>query len=161
MINDSGKLNWRGLNINRDRKHENLVRELVEDKETGVFSFIKELMIFAAMIGYCYNTKKPLSDDKVSISLGTYSTSQDDGFIYLLALMENKNATCLKDEHLPKSIKIFEEYCNGGLDLVQDWLASNVTNSSLETLEDSIWDYIRSYEANTKEIDNEDLEIEF
>ena len=161
MINDSGKLNWRGLNVSRDRRHENLIRELVEDKETGIFSYIKDLMVFSAMLGYCYEIKKPLSDDKVPITLGTYHNSEDDGFIYLLALMEKKDAICLKDNHLASSIKIFEEYCNGGLDLIQDWFASNVIDASrLDTSEDRIWEYINSYEATSNEVDNEGLEVE-
>lgn len=97
MMGRNNKTDWRGLNVNRERRHENLIHTLVEDKETAIFTYNKDLMIFAAMIGYAYNKRLSLSGDKISITLGTYYNTEDDGFIYLLALMENKNATCLKD----------------------------------------------------------------
>lgn len=153
---------WRGLNVYRDRRHENLIKTLVEDKDTAIFTYNKDLMVFAAMIGYSYNKKLALSDDKISISLGTYYNSEDDGFIYLLALMENKNATCLKDPNLASSIRIFEEYSNGGLDLIQDWFRSNPTDiSRVETIETKIWEYIKSQEAAGVDISNDDLEVDF
>ncbi|MEZ2693527.1 DNA phosphorothioation-associated protein 4 [Psychrobacter faecalis] len=153
---------WRGLNVYRDRRHENLIKTLVEDKDTAIFTYNKDLMVFAAMIGYSYNKKLALSDDKISISLGTYYNSEDDGFIYLLALMENKNATCLKAPNLASSIRIFEEYGNGGLDLIQDWFRSNPTDiSRVETIETKIWEYIKSQEAAGVDISNDDLEVDF
>ena len=162
MLSSVNKKDWRGLNVYRDRRHENLIKTLVEEKDTAIFTYIKDLMVFAAMIGYSYNKKLALSDDKIPISLGTYYNSEDDGFIYLLALMENKNATCLKDPNLASSIRIFEEYCNGGLDLIQDWFRSSPTDSSrVETIETKIWEYIKSQEAAGVEISNDDLEVDF
>lgn len=162
MIGRSGKADWRGFNVNRERRHENLIHTLVEDKESAIFTFNKDFMIFAAMIGYAYNKRLPLSGDKISITLGTYHNTEDDGFIYLLALMENKNATCLKDSNLSESIKIFEEYCNGGLDIIQDWFRSNPTdNSRVETLEAKIWEYMKSQEDSEQDISNDDLEVDF
>ncbi|MGP5230366.1 hypothetical protein [Psychrobacter celer] len=119
-------------------------------------------MIFAAMIGYAYNKRLSLSGDKISITLGTYYNTEDDGFIYLLALMENKNATCLKDPNLSDSIKIFEDYCNGGLDIIQDWFRSNPTdNSRVETLEAKIWEYMKSQEGLEQGISNDGLDVDF
>ena len=162
MISSVNKKDWRGLNVYRDRKHENLIKTLVEDKDTAIFTFNKDLMIFAAMIGYSYTRKLPLSNDKISITLGTYHSTNDDGFIYLLALMENRNATCLKDANLASSIRIYEEYCNGGLDLIQDWFRSNPTDiSRVETIETKIWEYIKSQEAAGVEISNDDLDVDF
>lgn len=162
MMSGINRKDWRGLNVYRDRRHENLIKTLVEDKDTAIFTYNKDLMVFAAMIGYSYNKKLALSDDKISISLGTYYNSEDDGFIYLLALMENRNATCLKDANLASSIRIYEEYCNGGLDLIQDWFRSNPTDiSRVETIETKIWEYIKSQEATGIDISNDDLEVDF
>lgn len=162
MIGRSGKADWRGFNVNRERKHESLISILVEDPVTSIFRYNKDLMIFAAMIGYAYNKRLPLSSDKISITLGTYHNTEDDGFIYLLALMENKNATCLKDANLSESIKIFEEYCNGGLDIIQDWFRSNPTdNSRVETLEAKIWEYMKSQEDLEQDISNDNLDVDF
>lgn len=162
MISGLNKIDWRGLNVNRDRKHENLIKTLVENKDTAIFRFNKDLMVFAAMIGHAANKRLALSSDRIPITLGTYHSTEDDGFIYLLALMENKNATCLKDPNLAASIKIFEEYCNGGLDLIQDWFRSNPTDSSrVETIENKLWEYLYQQESSTTQINNSSLEVEF
>ncbi|AXR98923.1 DNA phosphorothioation-associated protein 4 [Moraxella bovoculi] len=136
--------NWRNIQINRDRKHENLVHHLVENPNTAIFNFNKDLMVFAAMLGYHYGIKRPLSSDTIQIVLQTYHSTEDDGYIYLLALLENKNATCLKNENLIESKKIFEEYCNGGLELLQDWFDSNPADvEKVDTLQQKVEEHIR------------------
>lgn len=135
--------NWRNIQINRDRKHENLVHHLVENPNTAIFNFNKDLMVFAAMLGYHYGIKRPLSSDTIQIVLQTYHSTEDDGYIYLLALLENKNATCLKNENLIESKKIFEEYCNGGLELLQDWFDSNPADvEKVDTLQQKVEEHI-------------------
>lgn len=136
--------NWRNIQINRDRKHENLVHHLVENPNTAIFNFNKDLMVFAAMLGYHYGIKRPLLSDTIQIVLQTYHSTEDDGYIYLLALLENKNATCLKNENLIESKKIFEEYCNGGLELLQDWFDSNPADvEKVDTLQQKVEEHIR------------------
>lgn len=136
--------NWRNIQINRDRKHENLVHHLVENPNTAIFNFNKDLMVFAAMLGYHYGIKRPLSSDTIQIVLQTYHSTEDDGYIYLLALLENKNATCLKNENLIESKKIFEEYCNGGLELLQDWFDSNPADvEKVDTLQQKVEEHVR------------------
>lgn len=134
---------WRNIQINRDRKHENLVQHLVENPNTAIFNFNKDLMVFAAILGYHYGIKRPLSSDTIQIVLQTYHSTEDDGYIYLLALLENKNATCLKNENLIESKKIFEEYCNGGLELLQDWFDSNPADvEKVDTLQQKVEEHI-------------------
>lgn len=163
--NESSKNNsWRNLNVNRDRKHENLVKHLVDNPETSIFNYNKDLMVFAAMLGYNFCIRKPLSTDAIQIVLQTYHNTEDDGYIYLLALLENKNATCLKNENLADSIKIFEEYCNGGLELLQDWFASNPADlNKIDTLHRKVSEHLLNTQvAQINGGSNEELiDIEF
>lgn len=162
MNQQQGKINWRNLNVNRDRKYEHIVQKLVEDRDSGIFNFNKDLMVFAAMVGHCFNKKLSLSSDKIPITLGTYSSTEDDGFIYLLALMENRNAKCLKDQNIQESIKIFEEYCNGGLDLINDWFQSNPADlMKIETLEKKILDQMYRNDKSNLKINNDDIDVDF
>lgn len=141
---------WRNLNVNRDRRHENLIDHLVTNSQTALFRFNKDLMVFAAMLGYNYGIKKPLSNDTIQIVLQTYHNTEDDGFIYLLALMDKRDAKYLKNENLAEAIKVFEEYCNGGLDLLQDWFASNPADiEKIDTLEEKILEYLRNHRSNS------------
>ena len=162
MNQQQGKINWRNLNVNRDRKYEHIVQKLVEDRDSGIFNFNKDLMVFAAMVGHCFNKKLSLSSDKIPITLGTYSSTEDDGFIYLLALLENRNAKCLKDQNIQESIKIFEEYCNGGLDLINDWFQSNPADlMKIETLEKKILDQMYRNDKSNLKINNDDIDVDF
>ncbi|WP_049237804.1 DNA phosphorothioation-associated protein 4 [Moraxella canis] len=154
---------WRGIGINRDRRHENLIAHLVVNPQTALFKLNKDLMVFAAMLGYNYNLRKPLSNDTIPITLGTYHNTEDDGYIYLLALMEKRDALYLKNDHLSEAITVFEEYCNGGLDLLQDWFAANPADiEKLDTLEMKILEYLDDQQKdNARLVDNQDLDVSF
>jgi len=161
---DNNITDWRKKNVYRDRKFEHLINMLVEDKDTSIFDYNKDLMVFAATVGYNFNTKKPLphnSADKIPISLYTYANTEDDGFIYLLALMEKRNASCLKDIHLQDSIKIFEEYCNGGLEIIDNWFKTPQAIADLTKLETIQNRLLEQLDTNSL-IDNDmEIEVEF
>lgn len=156
---------WKKLSVKRDRANEPLVEKLCSDKDGNkpIFTFIKDLMVFASMVGYSKQRRKPLGNDGVSIILETYASDQKDAFIYLLALMTEKNGSSLKDENLPASIKIFEEYCNAGLEEIQLWLDENPgDHSGIDTLANKIFEQVIENEKSQKMIDNpEDIEVDF
>lgn len=158
------KMEWRNINIYRDRKYENIIHKLVENSESSIFKFNKDLMVFAAMIGHSFNKRLPINNynDAISIILGTYASTQDDGFIYLMALMDNKNATCLKDRNLLQAVKVFEDYCNGGLDLINDWFNSNPSDTlKTETIEKKLLEMIDFNDASVPSANNDNLEVDF
>lgn len=155
---------WRNLPVKRDRQFEPLVEKLCTNKDGNkqVFRFIKDLMVFAAMVGYSIDKRKALVGDGVSIILDTYSTDRKDAFIYLIALITEKNGSILKDENLPKAIKIFEEYCNAGLEKIKLWLDENPKDHiGVDTLFDKIYEQVINNERNSKdEALPEELEID-
>ncbi|TKB46333.1 DNA phosphorothioation-associated protein 4 [Thalassotalea mangrovi] len=156
---------WKKLAVKRDRKNEPLVEKLCSNKDGSkpVFNYIKDLMVFAAMVGFSINKRFPLSGDTVSIILETYATDQKDAFIYLLALMTEKNGACLKDENLLSSIKIYEEYCNAGLEEIQLWLDENPgDHGGIDTLASKIFEQAIANERSQRMVDNpEELDVAF
>jgi dnd system-associated protein 4 len=156
---------WKKLAVKRDRKNEPLIDKLCTDKDGNkpVFTFIKDLMVFASMVGYSRDRRKPLGSDSVSIILETYANDQKDAFIYLLALMTEKNGVCLKDENLTNSIKIFEEYCNAGLEEIQLWLdESPGDHAGIDTLASKIFEQVIANEKSQNKADNpEDIDVDF
>jgi dnd system-associated protein 4 len=156
---------WKKLAVKRDRKNEPLIDKLCTDKDGNkpVFTFIKDLMVFASMVGYSRDRRKPLGSDSVSIILETYANDQKDAFIYLLALMTEKNGVCLKDENLTNSIKIFEEYCNAGLEEIQLWLdESPGDHAGIDTLASKIFEQVIANEKSQNKTDNpEDIDVDF
>lgn len=156
---------WKKLAVKRDRKNEPLIEKLCVDKDgtKPVFTFIKDLMVFASMVGYSKNRRKPLGADAISIILETYASDQKDAFIYLLALMTERNGTCLKDENLTNSIKIYEEYCNAGLEEIQLWLDENPGDpAGIDTLASKIFEQVIANEKSQNTVDNpEDINPDF
>jgi len=139
LIKESA-FNWRSVGVKRERNHEALTQRLTVSGTT-IFSYLKDLMVFAAMVGYSENKRVSLSGPTIEISLDTYSSDQKDGFIYLLGLIETRRGICLKNENLRETVKVFEEYCNGGLYIITDWLDQNPSDPiGLDTLLDKVFE---------------------
>ena len=153
----SKRNSWMGINVLRSDEHADLIKRFCvqknQDSDRSVFPFIKDFLIFAAMVGYTLNKKVAITDRKktTQIILGTYASDDKDGFIYLLALLDSKDALCLKNDSLQNSVKVFEEYCNGGLFEIQSWLDFNGGDiEGVDTLFDKITDQLASIsEENT------------
>lgn len=132
---------WRNVGVKRERAHEALVSRFTAiDGGIPVFQYIKDLMVFAATVGHSIGQKKPVEGDTVSITLDTYSSDQKDGFVYILALLEAKDANVLRPENLNEAVCVFEEYCNAGLYEIQRWLDENPSDpDGIETLLDKTY----------------------
>jgi dnd system-associated protein 4 len=163
MLDD--KQAWKKFSVKRDRKHEPLVDMLCSAKtgNKSIFNYNKDLMVFAAMVGYSKGKRKPLSSDGISIILETYASDQKDAFIYLIILITERDGASLKDENLQSSIKIFEEYCNAGLEEIQLWLDESPGDyEGIDTLVQKIYEQVIDNERQTVVTDNpEDIEPDF
>lgn len=128
-------LDWRELSVNRDARFENLEERFCSTKgaksDTRIFSTIKELMVFAALIGYQLDDYQPLKPkvDKKDIKLRIYASTGHDAYIYLLALAKEPSLDILKDDNLRDAIGIFEAYCNAGLKHIDSWIMNNIGES--------------------------------
>lgn len=123
--------------IYRSKEHGDLIKALTEknpENSTAVFPTIKALMCFAAVLGFEQGRRAPFSRDQnmtESIEWHTFSNTKHDHYIYLLALAETNDLNILNDTHLdpPENANknnnmhiIFEDYANGGLEILQTWL---------------------------------------
>lgn len=131
-------IDWRNLPVYRDVRFANLEERFCSTKGanksgTSIFKTIKELMVFAALVGYQLDEYQPLDAtvNKTDILLGTYATTKDDAYIYLIALTKEPSLDLLKDDNLRDAIQIFEGYCNGGLKNIDSWIMNNIGESLL------------------------------
>ena len=153
------QINWRTIGVKRERTYDELIARLNSGNKT-IFQFIKDLMVFAAMVGYSEGKREALHGETIDIILETYSSDQKDGFIYLLALIEEQKGDCLKDVNLHESVKHFEEYCNAGLAIVKGWLDSNPSDpSGVDTLLEKVYQKLCENEK-TDPPRNEDISLE-
>lgn len=120
------------IKISKDKAE--LVKALVASKDTtGPFQTYVEVMVFAAALGAKYKKRVPL--ERIAKDLSPlrqdYFASSFALLINLLAITETKNINILGDDEVAdeQRINIFEEYANGGLEILQNELRGTVDYS--------------------------------
>jgi len=121
-------MNTRAPNINRSRVYEDTVQRLAMIKlpnaERALFPTIRELLCFAALLGYSEERRAPLdrTDGVEDVSYQQFERGDTEDLIYLIALAETKDPEVLKNGYESRCAEIFEEYANGGLQILHDTL---------------------------------------
>ena len=119
-------MNVRAPNINRSRVHEDMVQRLSTQKLPGtdrtLFPTIRELLCFAALLGYSEQRRLPLDREKGTedVSYQQFERGDAEDLIYLIALADSKDPDILKDGEESRCAEIFEEYANGGLQIIHE-----------------------------------------
>lgn len=113
--------------IRRSDQFEEMVRQLAETQhpEAGrsIFPTMRELMCFAAVLGFEYERRHHLQSKTNEIDSRIFSNSpQALDLMYLIALATEKDVNILRDDNEEKMIQIFEEYAQGGFEVLQGWL---------------------------------------
>lgn len=120
--------------IRRPESSEPLVERLTNPRMSGtgapVFSTIMDLLIFCAGVGLTTNRRCAVPSTGKAVPYHIFERNQKDGYIFLVALAEKKDATTLAAENDDEIIKIFEEYAAGGLEQIASWLNENATDIS-------------------------------
>lgn len=119
-------------NIWRSRVYEDLVQQLatknVPGTERKLFPTIREVLCFAALLGFSEKRRLPLDRSK-GVEDISYQQFEREGpavdLIYAIALAEEQNVEILKEDQEQRCATIFEEYANGGLALIWDFMLRN------------------------------------
>lgn len=118
----------RAPNINRSRVYEDIVQKLAGQNVPGtdrrLFPTIRELLCFAALLGFSEERRIPLdrSQGVEDVSYQQFERGDAEDLIYMIALAEEKNMDVLREGEEGKCAEIFEEYANGGLAIIKDFL---------------------------------------
>ena len=115
--------------IYRSEKYRTLVQKYAHPQKKGsghtpsIFSTIKDLMYFAALLGFENNKRIPLSNDHQKEDIGKTEWNNDKNLvlIFAIAFAETNDIDILKIEREEEMIKIFEEYANGGFAIIESW----------------------------------------
>lgn len=112
------------LGINRSLSNE--IVKVLAPRESGVvgpFVTIRELLCFAAMLGFQKKRRVPLPDGpKEDIAFSTFDENDAYNYVFLIGVAETKSLEILKDGRENELQKIFEEYAQGGLDIIASWM---------------------------------------
>ncbi|PIG93200.1 DNA phosphorothioation-associated protein 4 [Gloeocapsopsis sp. IPPAS B-1203] len=113
-----------------------LVKSLIStDGATGPFQTFADAIAFAAALGAKHNRRVPLGEiskrEPSPIRLEYFASMGHDCVIKLLAITETKDIKILSltEESEAKRNLIFEEYANGGLEILQNELRGAVDYS--------------------------------
>ena len=132
-----------------------ILTEAPDEFKSGQFATILDVQIFAAIVGYKYKKRAELIGDKKDIKGDTVESLQPDlcpQLINLIALAEKKHdSNILKNEMQKERVKIFEEYAEGGFQIIERWL--NESNEAFA--ENMIINQIDAMGALNQEDDNE------
>jgi dnd system-associated protein 4 len=105
--------------------------------ETGipVFPTIMDLLIFAAGVGFNHNRRVPVPSTGRAIPIRIFENNQKDGYLHLVALAKKEDPTVLTTDFDDETVKMFEEFAAGGLEIISDWFSNSPSDSSgVETL---------------------------
>lgn len=114
--------------IKRNSSFDAIVRRLADASHPitrqPIFPTFRDLLCFAATLGYETGTRLDL-DQKCDDFVDGRVFAKDDlsmDLLYLIALAESRDVDILRDDKEDKMIQIFEEYANGGLQVLETWL---------------------------------------
>jgi len=130
--------------VRRNTKYKEVVELLVfgslgakKSSSKKIFDNIKDLIIFSAMVGKKFEKKEKVdSKENIGIVLGQFAGSgsfkgsrvDQHNLIFMFGLLTHKDMNYMRDEQITESISIFEEYSNGGLSVIKDWLVESAWN---------------------------------
>jgi dnd system-associated protein 4 len=115
--------------IKRSAQFEDMVRQLAEMQHPGaspprsIFPTMRDLMCFAAVLGFECERRRPLQAKTNEIDGRIFPNSQQAlDLLYLITLASNKDANDLREDNEEQIIQIFEEYAQGGFEILDGWL---------------------------------------
>ena len=112
----------------RSKQYEPMVQRLamqhLNDMKLTIFPTIRELMCFAALLGFAEKRRIKLDEkyDRLGIENVVWENHPNQDIIFLVALADSKDTDILRDGREAECVRIFEEYANGGFEVIQDAL---------------------------------------
>lgn len=106
-------------------------------KDASMFPTLREALTFCAMLGYKERRRLPLDAGAGTedIAGAQYQLNDAVDALFALALAEAKSSDILRPDREKECVQIYEEYANGGLELIQSWIDRFADIS----VEDAIW----------------------
>lgn len=127
--------------VKRSREFENTLQKL-GGKDATMFPTLREALTFCAVLGYKERRKKALNNSMGTedIAGAQYQSNDAVDVMFALALADAKDSDILRPDRESDCVMIYEEYANGGLELIQNWI-DRYANIDVE---DAIWRGLKS-----------------
>lgn len=98
----------------------------------AIFPTLRDLLCFAAILGFEMETRVPIHTQSDTFVDGRVFERDDLSMdlMYLIGLADARDVDVLRDENEEKLASVFEEYANGGLRVLGDWLLEHPEDPS-------------------------------
>jgi dnd system-associated protein 4 len=109
--------------VKRSKLYEATLQRL-GGRDATMFPTLREALTFCAVLGYKERRKKPLDPNvgTEDIAGAQYHLNDAVDMVFALALADCKTSDILRTDRERECVQVYEEYANGGLELVQSWL---------------------------------------
>lgn len=121
--------------VRRPKNKEKLFQRLVDDDK--VFETYRDTLAFAAALGYGKNSRVSFEQSSEPIPWSVFSGAGHEALVNMISVMSTKDFKILSPERFEERLLIFEEYANGGLQILEDLLA-RAERQSLDVVLDLI-----------------------
>lgn len=127
--------------VKRSKSFEQTLQKL-GGKDAKMFPTLREALTFCAILGYKERRRVPLTSNAGTedIAAAQYWDNEAVDMVFALALAESKDSDVLRPDRERDCIQIYEEYANGGLELVQSW----IDRFADLDIEDAVWKGLNS-----------------
>lgn len=146
--------------VHRSKVYENTL-QILGGPNAKLFETLREALSFAAALGYRERRRLKLDEraGREDIQSQVYNGNDAVDLIFAIALAEVKSAEILKPTNEKECIKIFEEYANGGLCIITEWIERYPDID----VEDAIWRGLKiiGFKPETGSAEDKATEIEF
>lgn len=133
--------------VRRPADKDELLKTLTEDDEP--FASMAAAMVFAASVGHASDRRSAFDKTSEQIPWEVFSNAGLELFIDLLAAAASEDKDILASDRADDRVQLFEEYANGGLEIVRDRIAGS-QRAPLDTMLDLVLEFERRDEAKGK-----------
>ena len=140
--------------LGRPSDKSGLIERLKQSTEypNAPFATYRDLFVFAACLGYEQGHRVPPVKTELPIPWEVLTGRNDfEGLLYLFGIASG-DPTLLAEERTQDLLKLFEAYCNGGLEIIEDWLSVASGMTETEVISTHILSRLEQLNAGPKEM---------
>jgi dnd system-associated protein 4 len=93
--------------------------------DEGPFSTLAQVLTFAAGLGYAEGRREQFTNSAEQIDFDVFDRLGVGGLIDMLAATAYEDLSILGPDHADERLTVFEEFANGGLEVIQSRLAQS------------------------------------